>query len=142
MVLVDSSVWIESLRRDGDLAVKCAVESLLNEYEATLCSPVRLEVLGGARENEREDLNRHFSVLPYLSARETDFSRACELAWDLARAGVRAPWFDLLIAAIGLRVECRVYSLDNHFKLMSKHHTGIRLYEPGYGGMFAPDEGA
>ncbi len=140
MVLVDSSVWIESLRRDGELAVKCAVEGLLDEYEATLCSPIRLEVLGGARENERAALNRHFSILPYLRAREEDYTRASEFAWALARKGVRAPWFDLLIGAIADRVECRVYSLDKHFRLMAEHLPGVRLYRPGYGGMFAPDE--
>lgn len=140
MVLIDSSVWIESLRRDGELAVKCAVEGLLDEYEATLCSPVRLEVLGGARESERVALNRHFSILPYLRAQEDDYTQACEFAWTLARNGVRAPWFDLLIAAIAARVECRVYSLDKHFTLMAEHLSGVRPYRPGYGGMFAPEE--
>mgnify|MGYP001550518080 FL=1 len=35
MVLVDSSVWIEALRRDGRLDVKLALENLLEEYEAS-----------------------------------------------------------------------------------------------------------
>ena len=34
MVLVDSSAWIESLRRHGDLRVKLAIEALLEAYEA------------------------------------------------------------------------------------------------------------
>ena len=49
MILVDSSVWIESLRREGRLDVKLALEGLLEEYEAAWCGPVKLEVLGGAR---------------------------------------------------------------------------------------------
>ena len=53
MVLVDSSVWIEALRRDGRLDVKLALEGLLEEYEASWCGPVKLEVLGGARPQER-----------------------------------------------------------------------------------------
>ena len=48
MVLVDSSVWIEALRRDGRLEVKLALENLLEEYEAAWCGPVQIEVLGGA----------------------------------------------------------------------------------------------
>ena len=46
MVLVDSSAWIEALRRNGDLRVKLAIEGLLDAYEAqwngaakTLVSP-------------------------------------------------------------------------------------------------------
>ena len=34
MVLVDSSVWIESLRRTGRLEVKVALEGLLEAYGA------------------------------------------------------------------------------------------------------------
>ena len=56
MVLVDSSVWIEAARRQGDLGCKVALESLLEEYEAAWCSPVRLEVMGGARKEERRGL--------------------------------------------------------------------------------------
>ncbi len=47
MVIVNSSVWITALRCEGDLFVKCAVEGLLDEYETTLCPPVRLVVMGG-----------------------------------------------------------------------------------------------
>ena len=53
MILVDSSIWIEAARRQGDLACKVALEAILEEYEAALCSPVKLEVLGGARKEER-----------------------------------------------------------------------------------------
>lgn len=137
MVLLDSSVWIEALRKRGALEVKCAVEGLLDEYEATMCSPTRLEVLGGARREEREELNRLFSVLPYLRAQEDDFTAATHHAWTLAKKGVRVPWFDLLIAAIALRVNCRVYSMDKHFVEM-RRHLGLTLYEPGFGGKFSP----
>lgn len=138
MVLVDSCVWITALRRDGDLLVKCAVEALLDEYEATLCSPVRLEVHGGARKQDRKELGRYFSVLPFLRVTEADWASACSHAWRLAERGVRVPWFDLLIATISIRVGCRIYSIDKHFKLMSQH-LPVRLYQPGYGGAFAPD---
>jgi hypothetical protein len=42
MVLVESSAWIEALRRHGDLRVKLAVEGLLDAYEAQWCTPIRL----------------------------------------------------------------------------------------------------
>ena len=64
MVLVDSSVWIEALRRDGRLDVKVALENLLEEYEAAWCGPVKLEVLGGARQQDREKLEAHLSASP------------------------------------------------------------------------------
>lgn len=138
MVLVDSCVWIAALRREGDLFVKCAVEALLEEYEATLCPSVRLEVLGGARKQDRSVLEGYFSVIPNLPTRDADWGQACENAWHLADHGIRVPWFDLLIATISIRVGCRIYSIDKHFQMISDH-LPLQLYQPGYGGAFVSE---
>jgi predicted nucleic acid-binding protein len=135
MVLVDSSAWIEALRRAGSLEVKLAVEDLLEVYEAQWCTPVRLEVLGGARGGERRALSEYFAVIPYRRCRDEDWERAILLAWKLRDSGLTVPWMDILIAAIALHDDVRVYAVDEHFKKISER-TGLRLYEPGYGGIF------
>jgi predicted nucleic acid-binding protein len=135
MVLVDSSVWIEALRRNGDLRVKLAVEALLDAYEAQWCSPIRLEVLGGARKEERTRLGHWFSVIPYRPVREDDWERAIALAWRLRDGGLTVPWLDVQIAAVALQDQVRVYAVDDHFEEISKR-TGLMLYEPGYGGKY------
>lgn len=135
MVLVDSSAWIESLRRRGDMRVKLAVEGLLEAYEAQWCTPVRLEVLGGARLEERAILGKRFSVVPYRPCREDDWDRAVALAWSLRGHGLTVPWLDVLIAAIAIHDDVRLYAIDAHFKEISKH-SALRLYRPGYGGSF------
>ena len=136
MVLVDSSAWIECLRRSGDIGVKLAVEGLLEAYEAQWCAPVRLEVLGGARAEERSALSKRFSVIPYRPCREDDWERAVALAWKLRGHGVTVPWLDVLIAAIALHDGVRVYAVDAHFRTIATH-CGVRLYCPGYGGKFS-----
>jgi predicted nucleic acid-binding protein len=138
MVLVDSSAWIVSLRRNGDMNVKLAVEGLLDAYEAQWCAPVRLEVLGGARQQERAMLGKLFSVVPYRPCREDDWDRAVALAWKLRGNGVTVPWLDILISAIALHDNIRLYAIDAHFKDIAKH-CGLLLYAPGYGGRFSPD---
>ena len=138
MVLVDSSVWIEGLRRNGRLDVKVALESLLDHYEAQWCSPVRLEVLGGARKGERQRLGMYFSVIPYRPSREEDWDRAISLAWRLRDSGLTVPWLDVLIASIALHDGVRLYAIDQHFEEISRR-TGLRLYRPGYGGAFEAD---
>jgi predicted nucleic acid-binding protein len=135
MVLVDSSAWIESLRRSGDMRVKLAVEGLLDAYEAQWCTPVRLEVLGGARREERALLGKRFSVIPYRPCREDDWNRAIALAWKLRGNGLTVPWLDVLIAAIAIHDNIRLYALDAHFKEIAKH-SDLKLYRPGYGGSF------
>ena len=135
MVMVDSSAWIEGLRRKGRLDVKVALEVLLEHYEAQWCSPVRLEVLGGARKGERQRLGRYFSVVPYRPTREDDWERAISLAWRLRDDGMTVPWLDVLIASIALHDGVRLYTIDSHFEEIAER-TGLRLYRPGYGGAF------
>src|SRR6187401_1084709 len=137
MVLVDSSIWIEAARRDGDLKAKVGLECLLGEYEAVLCAPVRLEVLGGARQNERERMEHGFSCLPFLQVLEKDWLAAVEHAWHLRDAGFTVPWNDILIATLAVRAKMRVYAKDKHFVSMAPV-LGFTLYEPGYGGMYNP----
>lgn len=140
MVLVDSSVWIESLRRSGDIGVKLALESLLEADEAQWCSPVRLEVLGGARMEERARLGKCFAVVPYRPSREDDWDRAISLAWRLRDQGLTVPWLDVLIAAIAIHDGVRLYAIDTHFREIAEL-SALRLYQPGYGGSFTPESG-
>jgi hypothetical protein len=139
MVLVDSSVWIEALRRDGNVQVKLALEALLEEYQATWCGPVKLEVLGGARAQERKALEDHFSCIPYFPMTDTAWDSAKELAWRLRDKGCTAPWNDILIASLSRKAECRVYAVDKHFDLMQRSGAGIVLYQPGYNGKYNPN---
>lgn len=133
--MVDSSAWIESLRRHGDMRVKLAVEGLLEAYEAQWCSPIRLEVLGGARLDERALLGKRFSVIPYRTCREDDWDRSIALAWQLRSKGLTVHWLDVVIAAIAIHDQVPLYAIDAHFQEIAKH-SELLLYRPGYGGSF------
>ena len=138
MVLVDSSVWIESLRRDGRLEVKLALENLLEEYEAAWCGPVKLEVLGGARAQDRKALEEQFQCIPYLPMMDMAWEAAKNLAWRMRDKGCTTPWNDILIASLSIKVDCRIYAMDKHFEMMCSSGAGIRLYKAGYGGQYNP----
>jgi predicted nucleic acid-binding protein len=139
MVLVDSSVWIEALRRDGNVNVKLALENLLEEYEAAWCGPVKLEVLGGARVQDREKLEAQFECIPYFQMKDSAWDNAKKIAWRLRDRGCNPPWNDVLIATLSVLAECRVYSIDKHFQQMYQSGAGIRLYAPGYMGGYNPN---
>lgn len=138
MVLIDSSIWIEALRREGRLDVKLALEGLLEEYEAAWCGPVKLEVLGGARRQDRKVLEEHFVSIPYCPMTDAAWDSAKTLAWRLRDKGCIAPWNDILIASLSIKADCRIYAVDKHFDLMHRAGAGIRLYQPGYGGKYNP----
>jgi hypothetical protein len=139
MVLVDSSVWIEALRRDGNVNVKLALEALLEEYEAAWCGPVKLEVLGGARSQDREKLEAQFECIPYFQMKDSAWDSAKKIAWRLRDRGCNPTWNDVLIATLSVLADCRVFSIDKHFQQMQQSGAGIRLYQPGYAGSYNPN---
>ena len=127
------------MRRDGRLEVKLALEALLEEYEAAWCGPVKLEVLGSVRAQDREKLEAQFSCIPYFPMVDAAWDSARALTWRLRDKGCIAPWNDILIATLSVAADCRIYAIDKHFDLMYRSGAGIRLYEPGYGGKYQPD---
>ena len=127
------------MRRDGRLDVKLALEGLLEEYEAAWCGPVKLEVLGGARVQEREKLEAHFSCIPYLLMANAAWDSAKALTWRMRDKGCTAPWNDILIATLSIKADCRIFAIDKHFDMMCQAGAGIRLYRPGYGGKYDPN---
>jgi len=135
MVLVDTSVWIEASRRDGELAYKVGLENLLDAYEACWCSPVKLEFMGGARKEDRNKLAFWFDCIPFRATEEAHWELARANAWRLRDRGHTLPWSDILIASMALDLNMRVYAKDKHFELMSAE-LGIQLYKPGYGGRY------
>jgi predicted nucleic acid-binding protein len=137
MVLVDSSVWIEAARREGDLAYKVGLEGLLEAAEAMFCGPIKLEFLGGARTQERRRLSAYLDCIPYKAIDDTAWQFAIDCAWGLRDKGQTIPWNDILIGSLSLRWICRVYAKDQHFETM-RDVLGVRLYKPGYGGSYNP----
>jgi len=135
MVLVDSSVWIEAARRDGDLAYKVGLEGLLEFAEAAFCGPIKLEVLGGARAQDRKRLAAYFDCIPYKQIDDTAWDFARECAWRLRDQGHTVPWNDILIASLAVRWQCRVYAKDAHFETMAGI-INVHLYKAGYGGSY------
>lgn len=139
MVLVDTSAWVEFFRHKGDPSVKLAVKGLLDAFEATLCGPVEMEFLGGARPEEKDLIQSWFNVVPYVRNDQTIWRKAAGLYSRMNSEGYKVPWNDALIACITLEKSCRVYSVDKHFEAMSRF-AGLRLYQPGYNGSFQPED--
>lgn len=137
MVLVDSSVWMEALRREGRLDIKLAVEGLLEADEAKICAPIRLKVLGGARPEDREQISHCLSFLPDRPCDEEDWNRATRLIWKCLDAGLAVPPDHALVASMALQDGVRLFATDEVYSGIGSR-TGLALYKPGRGGLFQP----
>ncbi len=140
MVLVDTSVWIESGRPKGRVEVKAALESLLDAYEAAWCGVVKIEFLGYVKASERRKLEFFFSTIPYRSIGEPQWEAAKKLGWRLRDSGLTVPANDILLAAVAIEAGCRLYSVDGHFAEIAACVPALRLYQPGYGGSYDPGQ--
>lgn len=120
-VLVDTSVWIDFFRH-GESAASLQLDNLLEERQVVLCGIVELELLQGARAADKSTLTELLSGLPYLEASREDFQKAGELLGTLRSKGFQIPATDGLIAALCLRHNLSILTLDRHFN----HFHGLK----------------
>ena len=100
MTLVDTSSWIEALRRDGDPAVRARVQALMATGEAAWCDFVRLELWNGLRGTaERKQMEALEADVTNLPTTDAVWAKARDLARRARTAGITVPGADLVIAA-------------------------------------------
>lgn len=115
MILVDTSAWVEFDRATGSTADRRVEDLIAGDGPLSVTEPVVMEVLAGARTDERElDLRRlllSFDFLPLDPV--ADFDAAARIHRRCRQAGV-APrgLLDCLIAAVAQRRSATLLSWD------------------------------
>jgi predicted nucleic acid-binding protein len=128
MILIDTSVWIEFLRCQGDPVIKRRVAAYVELGEAAYCGPVEFELLSGARPKERLDVESALGFSEFLVFSRACWQRAAEMERKLRAKGVTVPRDDVFVAAAAIHHGVAVYSLDPHFVLMrDKGAFGLQL---------------
>ena len=122
LYLLDTSVWIDVLTpgvTNADLRTR--VDELLAADRVAITGMVRLELLGGAR-NEREwdQLNDHASALHQLPVEDDTWQEAARMGFQLRRRGVTVPFTDLIIGAVAIKTNAVLLHRDRHFDLMAQ----------------------
>ena len=115
-VLVDTSAWIDALRKDGDREVRAAVHAVMAEGTAVLCDMVRVELCNGARGRAEQAMLRELDKeLECVTTSPHVWEAAVELARACRRKGVTLPATDLLIAACADYHSLGLLHHDRHF---------------------------
>ncbi len=115
MILIDSSVWIPSLRRRSSRE-RAEVDLLLERDEVATTDVVVAEVLQGAKsQDDYLRLADKLEALHFFHADESCWQRAMEMAFQLRRRGMTTALSDLLVAAVALQNDLQVYANDSDF---------------------------
>jgi len=128
VTFVDTSVWVASLR-SADGAEAHALSTLLEQGRVALAAPVRVEILTGASNRDRQRLRRVLSALPLYFPTDADWSRIDSWVERAGAAGERFGFADLLIAAIAAGNQGAVWSLDADFARLARLGF-ISVYRP------------
>jgi hypothetical protein len=122
-ILADTTVWIEFFRtrsKTGD-----TLESLIREGSVWLCGPVLFEILQGVRtEEEKSNVLDMLSDLPYIEMSQSLWQKASEISASFRKKGLNLPLSDILIAAVALRNNLSVFTLDKHFEQI----PGVKIH--------------
>lgn len=130
MVLVDSDVWSEALRRKKgteSLSV-LALRALITEGVVIMIGPIRQEALAGIKEPERfEKIKKILRAFPSQKVDEPIYEMAAAF-FNLCRSkGIQGSHTDFLICACAVTWETSILTKDKDFKLYSKY-LPIDLY--------------
>jgi predicted nucleic acid-binding protein len=106
MILADTSAWVEYDRATGSTVDRRLVELITAEDRVAVTEPVIMEVVAGARSDEREaDLRRllrRFELLRFDAA--VDFDAAARIYRACRRAGITPRGMvDCMIASVARR---------------------------------------
>ncbi len=86
MHLVDTSVWIEFLRRKGSSQIQAELQPLIRSGAVAITEWIILELMTGRRSNENAgNLLDRLTPIPRLSLAEDGWPRAWDLASRLRR---------------------------------------------------------
>lgn len=126
MIVVDTSVWVDALRR-GRRGTAETLDALLDADEVALALPVRIELASGVARHQRTPLMRALSGLPVIQPDDDTWARIERWIPEAAHAGERFGLSDLLVAALADGIGGLVWSLDDDFTRMARLGL-VRLY--------------
>lgn len=115
--LIDSSLWIPTLRNDGPKNLKLRVRDWVLEDRVAITSIVKVELISGATSDQ--DLASLLDQLRGLSSillSEDQFEEAGRIGFELKKRGMTVPAADLIIAMAASVGGLTLVHADKHFE--------------------------
>ncbi len=116
-VLIDSSAWVETLRKGGKEDIRLRVIELLDHHQATMTEPIYLELYRGIRgKKEKTNLELLRESCNWLSFNAACWEASNQYSLQCRERGLTVPLADLLIASCALFYGTNIFHCDQHFE--------------------------
>jgi predicted nucleic acid-binding protein len=126
MVLVDTSVWSISIRRDeknlspAESKIRSELAQLIREGRARVIGPIRQELLSGIRDETKFKRVQHrMRALEDDELQTADYEEAARISNSLRCKGINGTPIDCLICAVALRLALAIFTTDQDFRRYS-----------------------
>jgi len=119
--LVDSSIWIDLIRRKSPTILKGFIDKIIDDPEIVVAEPVIFEVLVYASEDEGRKARRAFETLDVLPTPANLWAGAVNLGQRCRAEGVTPGPFDVVIAALAIHHDVELLTFDAGFNHIAKH---------------------
>ena len=122
-VIVDTSIWIAYFK-DTDPALTEKIDGLLTFSDIYVPKVVIAELIQGAKtEKEISVIEDFVEAFDVIDQTENTWLKAGRLSFSMKRKGITVHIVDCYIAVIANENNCKIMTLDEHFK-------GIKKYIP------------
>lgn len=126
MILADTSVWVEFLRR-GNAGRARELRGLILRDEVVMCGPVAAELLKGVDPSERDELWTTLVSLEWQDLGREAWRRIGEAAAALRRRGETLPLIDIAIAVAAVTSDAVVWTADSDFDRIGAVLAGFKV---------------
>jgi len=133
-VLVDTSIWSLSLRRDSkkNLDYKTELSELIKEVRVQIIGPIRQEILSGIKSTKQfNDLKKYLSYFPDMEIITKDYEQAAIFFNTCRSKGIQGSNTDFLICSIAVNNDLEIFTNDKDFQNYQKY-LPIKLYSPRF----------
>ena len=129
LILVDTSIWIDALRKPAVKGISELLGSLLLEHKISMHPLVKLELLSGTtQDSEFNKLYLELSALEELEVTPEVWELASQWGFQLRRKGLTIPNTDLLIAVTVHFYHAFLWHQDKHYDLIAKY-LDIKMFK-------------
>ena len=119
-VLIDTSVWIDYFKSANNYIAEL-VDDILTNAEVYVPKSVIAELIQGAKsEKEISVIEEFVNAFHLIDQSEDTWSKAGKLSYTMKRKGITANLMDCYLAIIAQENNCKILTLDRHFKDIKK----------------------